>query len=171
MLIFAISIFTIKAQETETKPAPEKINYLHSIGIGAGFTTGQGLSYRYTPQKIGFQINFAPYMSNYGKETYISVGLTLIDYINKNEWCNLYAYFANSFNYNRRNVTLYQPYPIDPIEESQVTESWNTGLGIGWEFNTKKRVVFNIMGGYAQYNSFERLFFTGELALYYRFGK
>jgi hypothetical protein len=48
-------------------------------------------------------------------------------------------------------------------------ETINTGIGVGFEFNTTKKVTLNIMGGYAQYNSFEKLFFTGELALYYRF--
>ena len=47
----------IFGQEPNDEPEETK----HAIGIGVGFTTGYGLSYRYFPTIFGFQVNFAPY--------------------------------------------------------------------------------------------------------------
>jgi hypothetical protein len=47
--------------------------------------------------------------------------------------------------------------------------SYNTGVGVGFEFDTRKRIVWNIMLGYGSFNNFEKLFITGETALYYKF--
>lgn len=43
------------------------------------------------------------------------------------------------------------------------------GIGIGIEIIILKRISFNLMGGYAGYDSFERIGFTGETGLYFKF--
>jgi len=70
----------------------------HGLGAGAGFTTGYGLSYRYTPNKWGAQVNFAPYKDN-ETERY-SVGLTFLYKLIENTNTSLYAYQGNHYYYN-----------------------------------------------------------------------
>jgi len=162
LLFLLISNVNLIAQDNNI--APEKKSFKNSIGIGAGFTTGFGLSYRYVPKKIGFQLNFAPYFTDYGKNSTVSVGVTILNKIVEGKSSNLYLYLANHYFMTRESVISHSG-----TEYNSADDIWNTGFGLGFEFNTKKRVVLNIMGGYAQYNSFKSLFFTAETALYYRF--
>jgi hypothetical protein len=170
MVLFFIP--TVYAQQSETKKY-EKL-YKHSLGIGAGFTTGLGLSYRFFPKKIGFQLNVAPYYQDYGNEAFVSAGATILCNLAENRITAVYAYLGNHY-FFRSNKVQESHYDITTQQYvygdyvTTKTDFLNTGIGIGFEFNTQKRVTLNIMAGYAQYNSFEQLFFTGELALYYRF--
>jgi len=176
-LVVSIALSTTYGQETE-KQVYEKI-YKHSIGVGAGFTTACGISYRYFPKKYGFQLNVAPYYQDYGKDAFVSAGLTLLCNLSENRNNCIYAYLGNHYLYYslKRDVSEYVYDPILQTYNYQYRDTvnkhteLNTGIGFGFEFNTKKRVTLNIMAGYAQYNSFEKLFFTGEIALYYRFNK
>lgn len=177
-LLFILVIFITSntfSQVTEEKVTPEyqKI-YKHSLGMGIGFTTGLGLSYRYFPKKYGFQINLAPYYQDYGNDAFISAGFTLLYNLSETRITALYAYLGNHYLYQSYKN---EEYVWDPITQNYMyanpttvkKDFLNTGIGFGFEFNTSKRVTLNLMAGYAQYNSFERLFFTGEMALYYRF--
>jgi hypothetical protein len=161
-LFLLIAVITAYCQENT-----EVIRYKNAIGLGAGFTTGYGLSYKHAPNKYGFMINFGPYFNDYGKESVISTGLTLIDKIRDAKYYNVYMYLANHYFYSRTADYTYYP-PTTPQKYS-INNSWNTGFGLGLEVDARKRVVLNVMVGYAQYNTFEKLFFTGELALHYRF--
>ena len=161
-LILLISYVSVNAQDINN--APEKKSYSNSIGIGAGFCTGFGLSYRYIPKKIGVQLNFAPYFTDYGKNSTVSAGITFLDKIVEGNATNLYLYLANHYFMTRESLVSYSG-----TEYNSADDIWNTGFGLGFEFNTKKRVVLNLMVGYAQYDSFRSLFFTAETALYYRF--
>jgi len=175
ILIALFFIPSVYGQKNETQTY-EKL-YKNSFGIGAGFTTGLGLSYRYFPKKFGFQLNVAPYYQDYGKDAFVSAGLTLLCNLAENRNNCVYAYLGNHYLYYslKKSNTNYVWDPITSQYIYKTTENvdkrteLNTGIGFGFEFNTKKRVTLNIMAGYAQYNSFEKLFFTGELALYYRF--
>jgi hypothetical protein len=171
-LIVLFFIPTVFAQQSETKKY-QKL-YKHSLGIGMGFTTGLGLSYRFFPKKIGFQINIAPYYQDYGSEAFVSAGGTILLNLAENRATAVYAYLGNHYFYKSNKTRDY--YWDAQIQQSVYsdwrttkTETLNTGIGLGFEFHTQKRVTLNIMAGYAQYNKFEQLFFTGELALYYRF--
>ncbi len=155
------------------------VKYKHSFGIGAGFTTGVGFSYRFMPNKFGFQINAFPIYEDYGKYGTISVGFTLLSKLAENRTNNLYFYLSNHYFYSKTrpgNVpiwTIFDIYSTSSYNNTGVNEtkrSWRTGVGLGFEFNTRKRVVLNVMAGYAQYDMLKTLNFTGELALYYRFG-
>jgi CTP:phosphocholine cytidylyltransferase-like protein len=169
--IILLSIIVTSAQEKQIKTHEKK--YSKAIGIGAGFTTGVGLSFRYFPKKYGVQLTAAPYYRDYGKEAFISGGVTLLLSLAENKTNNIYAYFGNHYFYsklNRYNSTY------DPIlgyytsTSKSVTENFiNSGIGIGMEIHAQKRITLNAMIGYAQYNSFQTLFFTCEATLFYRF--
>ena len=172
IIVLSVIAITTYAQK-ETKNKTKSLE--HSIGIGAGFTTGFGLSYRYMPKKYGVQINLAPFYTDYMKNSTVSIGVTLLDKIVEGSSCNLYTYFANHYLIRRGTgndniiTNEYGAFNNSTNSVSNNNDKWNTGLGLGFEFNTNKRVVLNIMGGIAQYNTFESLLPTVETALYYRF--
>ena len=148
--------------------------YKWGFGIGAGFTTGYGLSVSYHPKKDGVQLNFFPYLDNYGKKQLICAGLTYMHDFYNNPYINTYLYVASSLTYNKNigsiNFFPFSNYYKDDDENSEHT-AFNSGIGVGFEANTQKRVTVNLMLGYAQYNSFKQLFLTGEISLHYKFGK
>lgn len=140
----------------------------HGLGAGAGFTTGYGLSYRYTPNKWGAQVNFAPYKDN-ETERY-SIGLSFLYKLIENTNTSLYAYQGNHYYYNSQMQYVYDP--IAPLNETykRVSEGYmNNGLGFGIEIIIAKRISFNLMAGFATYSNFSNINLTGETALYYKF--
>ncbi|MBI5539900.1 MAG: hypothetical protein HY951_07575 [Bacteroidia bacterium] len=173
LCLICIYSFTSQAQEKEKEINTHEKKYSKAIGLGAGFTTGVGLSYRYFPKRYGVQVTVAPYYRDYGKEAFISGGLTLLLSLEEAKSYNVYAYFGNHYFYSKLNST-YSTY--DPIlgynnySTKTVTKNTiNSGIGIGGEIHAQKRITLNLMVGYAQYNSFEDLFFTAEAAIFYRF--
>lgn len=143
-------------------------DYKFGIGIGAGFATGYGLSFRYHPNKFGAQVNFAPYKTPV-TERY-SVGVTFLYNIIESRITNLYLYQANHYLYHSYIDYVYNPVFPNMTEEVRRTDSYvNNGLGFGIEIILAKRIGFNIMTGYAFYNNFKELNVTGEAALYYKF--
>lgn len=165
--LLACAITHSNAQD-QTIPEPEK-RMNHSVGAGAGFTTGYGLSYRYKPGKLGGQINFAPYHSS--ETDRYSIGATLLYTLIENKISNLYLYQGNHYYYNSETVYTYDPYTgaQQATNERNTDAFFNNGLGFGIEFIILKRVGFNLMGGYAFYRNFSQVNVTGETALYYKF--
>ncbi|MEI6694589.1 MAG: hypothetical protein WCO13_00865 [Bacteroidota bacterium] len=148
-LLMLVEIIPLQAQnDTEFK---------HALGVAAGFTTGYGLSYRYLPTKFGAQATFAPYVDN--EREIFSIGITFLYTIVKAENLNLYLYQGNQYYYNKKKLSK-------PVE---VNKYFNNGIGIGIEFTFQKRFGFNIMGGYAGYEDFNKINFTGETALFFKF--
>ena len=146
--------------------------YKWGLGLGAGFTTGYGLSVSYHPKRDGVQLNFLPYLDNYGDKQLICVGLAYMHDFYNNPYINTYIYVSSSLTYNK-NIGSFNPFPFskyDNDEDKQHT-AFNSGIGVGFEGNTQKRITVNVMLGYAQYNSFKQLFLTGEISLHYKFGK
>lgn len=169
LILFLTGTISSFAQHKQDSTYREK--YTHAIGIGAGFTTGFGFAYKYAPRKNGFQLNFAPYVRNYGDNDFYemySMGVTLLHKIYRTEANNLYLYLGNHYLYQHDKYPNYYP---TPTSNENINWNWNTGIGIGFEFNTKKRIVWNIMTGYARYKSMDRtiLFFTAETAIFFRF--
>lgn len=156
---------------------PEK-QVRHGIGAAAGFVTGYGLSYRFTPSKFGMQFNFAPYHSK-DIDRY-SLGITFMYKLIDNKSTNLYLYQGNHFYYNSE-----KQYYLDSAKNSQTSAPnsgnsntieerikenyFNNGIGVGIEIIIVKKIGFNIMAGYGAYKNFEELNFTGETGLYYKF--
>jgi hypothetical protein len=151
----------LKAQDK--KPADEKTK--HAIGAGAGFSTGYGLSYRYTPTTLGVQVNFAPYKSETSSQ--FSIGLTALYSLLQTEKTNLYLYQANHL-YSESYLT--DNYSTTPYSKTRIENTYfNNGVGFGIEIIIASKVGFNLMTGYAAYNNFKGLNVTGEAALYFKF--
>jgi hypothetical protein len=134
-----------------------------SIRAGIGYSTGYGISFRFTPSKFGIQANFYPMYDN--NTTRISAGVTFIyNFIETEKTC-FYLYQGNHFNYfNSSTVNYY--YQQQNVNEYK---RFNNGVGVGIQFIILKRVGLDIMGGYAFYDNFTRLNLTGEAGLYYKF--
>lgn len=142
--------------------AQQNIKTKHSLGAGLGFTTGYGLSYRYTPNKLGFQINFAPYKTE--TITRISTGITFLYNLKEGETTTLFAYQANHFYSNS------EPAWDNAGVKFQKDESYfNNGIGFGVEILVAKNIGLNFMTGYASYKNGKELNVTGEMALYFKF--
>jgi hypothetical protein len=147
----------------------------HSVGAGAGFTTGVGLSYRYTPDKYAIQLNFAPVSNEYRK--FISAGVSFLYYLVDNEKTRFYLYQGNHFLYREfPSYTYYSeqigPEPYDYYTYYTMTQEvqryWSNGVGFGFELILGDRISTNLMTGYAAYRNFTRFSLTGEVALYYK---
>jgi hypothetical protein len=134
-----------------------KAKFNNSLGVAAGFTTGYGLSYRYWPRKFGIQITFAPYENKY--EAHYSFGLAFLVKVINTEKANFFLYEGNHFLFNK------QKYEYNPTHNTAIYN----GIGIGIEFIMLKYISFNLMGGYAGFENFDRVGFTGETGLYFRF--
>ena len=172
VLFSAAAAFSF-SQTTTEETIP---HYNHAVGAAAGFTTVYGLSYRYTPTKFGFQVTFAPYKSA-GVSRY-SMGLTLLYTIIETKNTNLFLYQGNHYFYHSwteyidtATQIVYYPKPnfTTTIEKKNVDSYFNCGIGIGIEFIIAKRIGFSLMGGYAFYDNFRNVNFTGETALYFKF--
>ena len=171
-LTFALC-FSSYGQDTLKQKSDFVQKYKWGIGLGLGATTGLGFSLKYHPKRIGIQLNFIPYIDNENSEKFISAGLTLTHDLEKTKYSNFYLYFANSLIYRSFQTTYDEYTPYIGYTTYYNTDSYlkyNSGLGFGFEFDTQRRVVLNLMGGYAQYDWFNKLFFTAEAAVYYRFG-
>ena len=133
--------------------------FKHSLGLGAGATTGLGLAYRYMPADFGVMVMFAPVADSY--QTMISFGVTFFQRLAATERVNFFLYQGNHLlheNYNKN-------YP----QYNSKSTSINNGVGIGLELIIYERVGLNIMGGYASFDTFRRIGFTGETTLFFRF--
>lgn len=163
IIVALVMIFflAIHIQAQEKKPIDEKTK--HAVGAGAGFTTGYGLSYRFTPNKFGLQVNFAPFKNE--TTTRNSVGLTFLYSLLETEKTNLYLYQANHFYSNSElvdNATF--------TGKVRKNESYiNNGFGFGVEIIIATKIGFNLMTGYAAYDNFNGYNLTGEAALYFKF--
>jgi hypothetical protein len=171
LVISLLISFPQLTAQTE-KLTTEEPQFKHAIGAGIGYVTGYGLSYRYTPNKFGVQVNFAPYHSN-DLDRY-SLGLTFMYTMVKNRISSLFIYQGNHYYYNSEMVAVYENDPNKPYNPNptmqRITDGYvNNGLGFGIEVTIAKRIGFNLMGGYAVYDNFKNVNLTGETALYYKF--
>ena len=158
ILLLFISSNLLAQNEEESRAKPK-----HSLGAGIGFTTGYGLSYRYTPSRLGFQVNFAPYKTS--NVSRFSTGLTFLYRLTDGEKTSLYVYEANHFYSNSELVRDYNLNKDVRNEEAY----FNNGIGFGVEIMVASKIGLNLMTGYASYKNFNELNMTGEAALYFKF--
>jgi hypothetical protein len=157
-LLFIVSLTgTISAQSDST----HKKVFKHSLGAAAGITTGYGLSYRFWPHVVGVQLAFAP-TSNYS-QTKVSAGLTFLFKLVQTDKANLFLYQGNHFFYYKDKYYSYWN------GNHPASHYLYNGIGMGIEFIIVKRVSFNLMGGYAAYDNFNRFSLTGETGLFFKF--
>lgn len=103
LIIFIVFVMLNKPEAIANPDKTDTLNeekitvYNKSLGFGAGFTTGYGLSFKYMHGKYGAQINFAPFKSDY--EDMISLGVTFIYNIYQSRGLNLFIYQGNHYLY------------------------------------------------------------------------
>lgn len=166
--LFVLSFTCIIVSGQDTEQSKQPLEFKHALGVGAGWTTGYGISYRYFLKKYGIQATFAPYSDDY--TTQFSAGLSFIIYLINTENTNLFFYQGNHFFYSKKYYYGGGMYITGNDYNSRyVDQFFNNGFGIGIEFLIVNRVSFNLMGGYAGYENLDRISLTGETGLYYRF--
>lgn len=115
-------------------------SYKHSIGLHAGLASGYGFSYRFWPDRIGFQVTAIPILST--DRITSSSGLSLLVKINDFSKVRLYSYAASHLHYSR-----YEGYDIfGPI----INEDYSifSALGVGLRVNFLEVLDFNLQTGY-----------------------
>ena len=166
ILILGTFISSFSQVVTDTPPVSEKLKY--SIGVGAGFATGYGLSFKYIPKKIGFQVNFAPFKNK--TTSRYSLGLTFLYDLIESKYSKLYLYQANHFYYNSETYDniIYDSFgkTISNNKIIATDKYMNNGLGFGFEIIIEKNIGLNLMTGYAFYDNFNEI---NKTALYYKF--
>ena len=141
--------------------------FKHAIGVTAGFTIGNGLSYRFSPNKFEAQVSFAPYKTP--EESKYSLGLAFFYKLVETPTAILFVYQGNQYIYSEEMLYNWDETTQKETYDKSVDSYLNNGLGIGIRFVILKRVGLDIMGGYAGYQNFTRISFTGEFGLHFMF--
>lgn len=166
VLFLFIGLQMVSAQTDSTKSSQ------HYIGFNTGFTTGVGPSYRLDHNGLRFTATFLPLMSQ--EYSWLSAGGSIgYSSLNWEEDFDFYPYLGVS--YLNTSKTEYR-YELngDPIEYFIAEEKLNIGLGVSFDKHFSKYFTASLKGGYAAYLSTNRTpayFLTGEVAIFYRFGK
>ena len=157
-LFFILIFFTARLQA-----ANSNTEYKHGIGVAAGFVTGYGLSYRFLNGKTAYQITFAPYVS--AQFSLISLGFARIHTLYEAaDFADLLYYIGVQGHYDSSSYDEFGR----TVEKYRI----NLGVGPGIRFKISDHVRFDIMFGYALYNTIgypSSVNFTGETALFYYF--
>lgn len=160
-ILILILIFTFllqygfcQSEEDTTKAS----NNQHKIGIGAGITTGLGVSYKYIPSNFGIQVTVL-FIPNSCILNYQGIGLTFLYYLEKKGETMLFLYQGNSYS-NMYNMGI----KCCP----EVWAHFYNGIGFGVELNLSEKLSFEIMGGTGFYRNFDAFTITVETGLYYK---
>lgn len=160
-IIFALLTcmsFTVFSQNSNDTLCAK--DFKHNLGFGLGLTTGYGLSYKYFPEKFGFQTNIGGVKNESVND--FSLGITFLYSLRETIYTNFYIYQSNSYNYNFT-------YPDYFNSHSTETHSINTGIGFGLELYIIQHLGINGMVGYGATESYKEIGITGEMAIYYKF--
>ncbi|MDB4088513.1 hypothetical protein N9544_02705 [Flavobacteriales bacterium] len=164
-IAFGFNTFS-QYEESNTPKKEYQKKSKHAVGLAAGFSTGYGLSYQYTPNKLTFQLAFAPFKDEHN--TFISTGLTFIYRIKESDKLNFFVYQANHFIVDRSTYTTYS-YPGNiPSTYTKNEDRFNNGIGLGFEFFLGENVLFDLMAGYGARRDFQELGLTAEMGLFYK---
>lgn len=157
--------------------------YKNQIGGAAGFTTGYGISYRYWPERWGFQLTTTPYFEY--QRAHASFGATVLLRLQEMSWVNLYLYLGNHLIFDRAYTfpllhdsngdLILDEYGNPTYASNQAMVNnyrWLTGIGPGFEFLIGKRFSYNLMFGFRSDFATDEKFkiaLTAETGLYFRF--
>lgn len=133
----------------------------HNLGVSAGSTSGFGLSYKYFPDKFGFQTNGFLYVRS--GETITSLGGSFLYSIKRQEKYNFYAHFSA--------MHLYEHYwtVIDSVKVIDDYHMVNMGPGIGIEF-LFQYINLSFQIGFGAYDNFRvYTMLAGGVGVHYRF--
>lgn len=167
LVSFLLLIVTFSFAEEESANQ----NLVNQIGVWAGVSTGQGLSYRYKPSDWSIQFQFLPYY--YKEDCYFSLGLNFNKYLVEYRFTALYLYVGGSATYQGFLDYIYDEdyYFIETKRKYQTTLTLGVGPGFELRFG---RFVINLgagyMGAFVVYPEFDMIVnFTMDLGVYYKF--
>lgn len=165
-LIIAVVLFLF-TDLVYTQEREESQDYTHSLGVMTGSTTGLGFSYRYFPNKIGFQFTALP-IFRFG-EFQSSTGLSLLYKIRSHEKLDVFAYLGNHLFYDSHAILI--DLPETGGYETKGGFNYNVGLGAGVNIHLWDFLDLSVKAGYGLYDitSFINTSLAGGLGLYYRF--
>jgi hypothetical protein len=127
----------------------------HYFGIGAGFVTGFGLSYRYWPENLGIQVDLCPVLSL--ERSLFSIGVSGLYAIKRLPTTSFFIYAGG--NYFKEKDGYYE------------SDRFGLGGGFGVEFG-RSNLCFDLQCGFQYFNGTNiqnyGLYPSGEIALYYR---
>ncbi len=134
----------------------------HMVGLNAGFITGLGLTYRYAPSNFMHQVSFLPVVSP--NTTLLGLAYTLFYRVKRTKHIDFIVYWGNNYINGKTNNNF--------LGFSEVTsQSFNTGLGYGFDFKLGENFTFNLMTGYALFTKSRETpsyYMTAELGLFYK---
>jgi hypothetical protein len=144
----------------------EKQNYKHAIGFHYGMYSGWGNSYRFFPQKVGFQVNSMVYHQIYNSGTTLfSLGGSFMYSITRDKDFNLYAHVSSGYNYRKSRYAIF----YDGYSGYNIKDNLSMGYGIGID-HTIGRFMMNAyyaMGFRRNFEVYSMWGFGG--GLYYQF--
>jgi hypothetical protein len=143
----------------------------NEFGFNAGATTGLGLSYRRWFGKTGVQLTGLPVKTE--DVTFISLGVTALYTFYDSRHIRVYGFLGNHYivDNERHKDYNWNGSVSNPEYNTTESESYNIGIGPAFSFGTVVR--FNLMVGYGFYDVLDeiKMFPTGEIGLYFNFGK
>ncbi len=163
IVLFLLNVPVSSQNRTDVLYRNDSTKCKYALGLGAGFTTGYGLAFKFTPHKFGLQ-TVVFYRSN-EKQTRSSIGLTLLYTLLEDKRTSFYLYQGNHLNY----TSIHYDSSSSLSHYNGTTLVFNNGVGLGVELIPGNHIGFDFMGGYAFFDSFTKLSFTGEIGIYYNF--
>ena len=160
LLVTVIVLMSLSARAQKKDSLQRKMNIHHYVGFGAGFSTGYGLSYRFTTDRAGLQVNFAT-IGQQNSYQALSTGLTFLYKLKGDDDISLYLYQGNHYHYFENYHTY--------SNGSHIRENLINGLGLDLQMVADDCLSINMMFGFGTYHFFEVFSMTGEVALHYRF--
>lgn len=148
------TLFAFSQTEDNSKKCPLS----HAFGFNLGRTTGIGLSYQaYYKNSYGFQLSAAPYIASENDQR-LNFGFAGLYKLRDRDRVDFLSYVGVNYIYTRFENT--SNYVFDPINQtynytqSIVTNNQiNLGLGLGFEYNTKKDITLSLLGGYGGFST------------------
>lgn len=143
--ILFLSSMLCFAQEKEQK----KCELTHAFGFNAGMTTGIGLSYQmYSKNKIGFQLSAAPFITS-SDDQKLNFGFAGLYKLRDKERVDFLSYVGINYIYSRY-VSEYYSSDLGTYEKNvSNTNQLNLGMGLGFEYNTKKSPLVIQLTGFS----------------------
>lgn len=140
----------------------------HNIGVGAGFVTGYGISYRQWLGTYGYQITTTPFYNKTDDNSFfsLSMGATGLRMLKEARVVNLFGYFGPHLFFSRNAQTSL------PAENVDITKMLFVGGGSGLDFHFSSvslNLMFGVMGRTAFGKSDAGISLTGEVSVYYSF--
>lgn len=172
LLVTAIIAFTsihFSAQSQILLDSARNHVYKHNLGFEVGQVTEFGLSYRYMPNKFGFQGNIGGNKDDY--QSKFLIGETVLYSLFRNRFTDFYLFQGNTFKYEfDKGYNGYYDYTYGYyVYEPRETYGVNSSFGFGMELVLLNHISINGAVGYGALNNFEEIETVGSFGMYYKF--